>query len=125
MAMNKAAAVIPKEAAAVDLFSEIFCYFLHPFGLGYLEGAAPVAMTAGDAVRGLFVKLFIVISGKAVTYQRKIIVFIYKADIKSRRARPAVIAVNASPCDILGTESSDYRVIPLLGRSLCKSDDFF
>ena len=90
-----------------------------------VERAAPVTMSAGDAVGGLPVKLGIMIGGKAVPDHGEVVVLVYQADVQPSGAGLAVVAVHAPAIRIIRRERADRGVVLLLCRGIEEAKQLF
>ena len=104
------------------LFPKILCNFPHPPALLHLERAAPVAVAAVPAGRGLRPQLPVVVFRQLIPSPCQIIVLVHQPDVNARRAGVAVAAIHTVPLNILGRKLSDKGVIPLLLRGIGKRE---
>ena len=79
------------------LLPEIGLDLLHAPGLGHVKGAAPVAVSAPDAVPGVPLQVFVVAPGKLIPGPGQVVVLVDQAHVQARRAGLAVVAVDTRP----------------------------
>ena len=69
--------------------------FLHPLALRHPERAAVVAVAAPDAVGSVLLQRLVMLHRQPVTGLCQIVILVYQADIDSRGAGLAMVAVHA------------------------------
>ena len=74
-------------------------------------------MTAVQACIRLHAELGVMIGGNVITGQCQIVILIDKADIDTRGARLAMVAINAGSADRVGGKTANDRIILFL--SVC------
>ena len=83
-----------------------------------MEGAAAVAVAAGDAGVGLYLQIAVVVRRQGVPGLGQIIILVDEPDVQPGGTGLAVVTVHARPLHLPGGEGADGGVVPLRLRGV-------
>lgn len=90
---------------------EIPGYLFHAAYLVHMEWTTPVTMSTFGTGISLDFEFVIVLVCQIVTCTGKVIIFIYQPYIDMFRARLAMVAINASPFELVRDECIKYGIV--------------